>query len=545
VGRGEAGRTGGGTERAGTLASDPPAPGTSAWVQGDRTALPALGFGGPYLTFVRAMTLRSRIALAFLTIALILVGPAIYGLSTLWELRNITQNLRTRDAVGALALGRMQTAFGEVQHWHRMYLLNTLAGQDQARADARGRIASNVARFESELDRLAEARYGAEVARTRARWDELNQGIQSHALLLDAGQLDLAERFEQDSLAVRFAGVAATLDPIGQAINRAGEEQAERAESLATRAASTTLIALAIAVLLAVLVAGWLARSLLRPINELRRGMSVVAAGDFEPELRVDPGRPDELGDLARSFDRMTQQLTELDRLKAEFVSVASHELKTPLSVIKGYVGLLQEGIYGPLDEKQVRVLTSVSDQTDRLGRLIQQLLDISRFEAGGHRLDLKQVELRPFLAELATSFEALAVQNRIDFRLEAENGLPDSVRADPDRLNEVVGNLLSNAFKFTPREGQIRLRAESLPDGLVLEVRDTGIGIPAGHLARIFEKFYQVENSVQPKSIGSGLGLAISKEIVEAHGGTIAAESEEGRGTTFRVVLPIDEVSA
>jgi signal transduction histidine kinase len=485
------------------------------------------------------MTLRSRIALAFLTIAVILIAPAIYGLSTLWELRNITQNLRTRDAVGALALGRLQTAFGEVQHWHRMYLLNTLAGQDQARSDARSRLSANVGRFEAELDRLAEARYASETRTTRGRWEQLTESIQTHAELLDAGQFDQAERFEQQTVAERFAAVAQTLDPIGHAINRAGEEQVQRAESLATRAVSTTLLALAIAFALAGLIAGWLARSLLRPIDELRRGMSMVAAGDFEPALNLDPARPDELGDLARSFDRMTLQLAELDRLKAEFVSVASHELKTPLSVIKGYVSLLQDGIYGEIEEKQRKVLTSVADQTDRLGRLIQQLLDISRFEAGGHRLDRRPVDLRAFLADLATSFEALAVQNRIDFRLEAGNGLPETVIADPDRLNEVVGNLLSNAFKFTPREGMIRLRAKAGEDGLVMEVEDSGIGIPPEHLPRIFEKFYQIENAAQPKSIGSGLGLAISKEIVEAHGGTIAAESEEGRGTTFRVFLP------
>lgn len=485
------------------------------------------------------MTLRKRIALAFLTIAVILVAPAIYGLFTLWGLRGITQNLRTRDAVGALVLGRMQTAFGEVQHWQRMYYLGALAGADDAQRDARERREDSSVWFEAELRNLAQAQYAVQVRDTRTQWDALDQALRQHDELLDAGHLDRAEAFQEQTVDPAFAAVSRTLDPIGRAINLAGEEEVRRAETLAARAASTTLIALTVALILAVLVAGWLARSLLRPVDELRRGMSVVASGDFEPQLRLDPERPDELGDLARSFDRMTLQLAELDRLKAEFVSVASHELKTPLSVIKGYVSLLLEGIYGGVPEQQRKVLASVSDQTDRLGRLIQQLLDISRFEAGGSRLELRPVDLNEFLSELATSFEALAVQNRIDFRLEADGDLPATVTADPDRLNEVVGNLLSNAFKFTPREGVIRLRASRTDAGVVMEVADSGIGIPSDHLPRVFEKFYQVQNAAQPKSIGSGLGLAISREIVEAHGGTIGAESEPGRGTTFRVFLP------
>jgi signal transduction histidine kinase len=135
-------------------------------------------------------------------------------------------------------------------------------------------------------------------------------------------------------------------------------------------------------------------------------------------------------------------------------------------------------------------------------------------------------------------------VQSEIDFRMEAAPDIPDTISVDPDRLNEVVGNLLSNAFKFTARQGKIVLRAQrgKRQDDrtVVIEVTDTGVGIPPEKLPRVFEKFYQVENSAQPLSVGSGLGLAISKEIVEAHGGTITAESRVGRGTTFRVILPI-----
>jgi signal transduction histidine kinase len=155
----------------------------------------------------------------------------------------------------------------------------------------------------------------------------------------------------------------------------------------------------------------------------------------------------------------------------------------------------------------------------------------------------VKQFDLRHFLDEFEVSFEALAVQNEIDFHVEIGPNLPATMEGDSDRLNEVFGNLLANAFKFTPRAGKITLRAARVQDGepgIRIEVCDTGVGIPPEQLPRIFEKFYQVENDAQPRSLGTGLGLAIAKEIVDAHGGTITAESTVGKGTAFRVFLPL-----
>src|SRR5690606_13637868 len=151
----------------------------------------------------------------------------------------------------------------------------------------------------------------------------------------------------------------------------------------------------AFALILALAIGVWTGRSLLRPVSELRRGMAHIAEGDFEPNLTISTHRQDEIGDLARSFSLMTTDLAALDRLKAEFVSVASHELKTPLSVIRGYVSLLRDEVYGDISPEQKKVLVSVGDQTDRLGRLIQQLLDISRFEAGVGRLDVREMDFR------------------------------------------------------------------------------------------------------------------------------------------------------
>ena len=489
------------------------------------------------------MKLRDRFIVTLCAIALILAAPTLYGLLALNELRGVAENLRSRDAVGALVLGRLQTAFADVEAAERVYLAlaNAPAGE---RAPARLRVDSAMARVEAGIERLGGGDYRPEVEPAAEAWEGVRVALAEERRLVEGGEVAAADLHRSQAVVPALRRMDATLEPIAIAMDEAGRAEVEHAQSIAARAATTTLIALAVALAIALALGSWLARGILPPLNALRRAMSVVASGDLAPEVAISPDRPDEMGDLARSFRWMTRQLAELERLRAQFVAVASHELKTPLSVIKGYVSLVKEGIYGEVTPDQEKVLASVSDQSDRLGRLIQQLLDVSRFEAGGGRLEVQAIDLRAFLHELTVSFEALALQNEIRFLCDVDASVPESIDADPDRLNEVVGNLLSNAFKFTPRHGQISLRARRGArhddDRVIIEVSDTGVGIPAEQLPRIFEKFYQVENEAQPLSMGSGLGLAIAKEIVEAHGGTIAADSRVGKGTTFRVFLPL-----
>jgi signal transduction histidine kinase len=174
------------------------------------------------------------------------------------------------------------------------------------------------------------------------------------------------------------------------------------------------------------------------------------------------------------------------------------------------------------------------------LARLVTQLLDVSRFEAGGGRLEVRHSSLAHFLDELERGFQVLAIQRDIRFVFRRGDGLPEEVEWDVDRMSEVLGNLLSNAFKFTERGGEVELSAQATDDWAELEVRDTGAGIPPEHLPHIFEKFYQAGNQAGANAKGSGLGLAIAKSIVEAHGGSIRCESTPGVGTIFTVAMPV-----
>ena len=299
------------------------------------------------------------------------------------------------------------------------------------------------------------------------------------------------------------------------------------------------IIALVLALIVAAIIAVVLTRSISQPILDLRTGMAAVADGDFAYRLAVPADRNDEFGTLSRSYKEMTRQLSELDKLKAEFVSVASHELKTPINVMIGYLQLLDEGVYGQLTPKQKDVHRTLVVQANTLLRLVKQLLDVSRFEAGGGRLEPRPIAVDHLLTELESAFHVLAVQREVHFRVERKEGVSDEVYWDLDRMNEVLGNLLSNAFKFTPKGGDVDLVVCPDDGGVQMQVHDTGAGIPPEQLPRIFDKFYQADNQKSARSAGTGLGLAIAKQIVDAHGGTIRCDSKLGAGTTFTIKLP------
>ncbi|HEV2130350.1 MAG TPA: HAMP domain-containing protein, partial [Longimicrobiaceae bacterium] len=294
------------------------------------------------------MTLRTRIALALLAITVVLVAPAIYALTSLSTLGEIARDLRTVHTASLLRLGELQEALGEIENQQRSYYVLGLS-LDAAREGAMRRVEVERREVDAAIRDLAAAGYAEAAAASRREWERVQRVIARERELIEAGDAEAAENYRFTEVNDAFGAMTNALQPIRAAIDEEGERQVVRAEILAARAATIVFTAVAIALTLALLIAYLLTRSLLRPIDELRQAMAVVAGGDFNPQVARAPDRQDELGDLARSFSRMTEQLAELDRLKAEFISIASHELKTPLSVIRGYVSLLLEGIYGAI----------------------------------------------------------------------------------------------------------------------------------------------------------------------------------------------------
>jgi len=225
----------------------------------------------------------------------------------------------------------------------------------------------------------------------------------------------------------------------------------------------------------------------------------------------------------------------EAERLKSEFIAAVSHELKTPLASILGFSELLLDDNYSSAELKEF--LENIQNSSLRLKDMVNNLLDTSRLEAGRFMVYRQPVDLQFILAQTARSFAGVAKLSQIHFIWEFDP-LP-IIKADPERVGQVVGNLLSNAFKFCPQEGTIWLRARS-HGGVMLEVEDTGPGIPLAEQSQLFNRYSRTQSAISRGIVGTGLGLYISRAIVEAHHGRVWVESREGMGARFSVWLPL-----
>jgi PAS domain S-box-containing protein len=244
----------------------------------------------------------------------------------------------------------------------------------------------------------------------------------------------------------------------------------------------------------------------------------------------------DDLHDSLFLLERANKKLEEVDYLKTLSISVATHELRSPLTAIKSYIDNLFEGVAGQLPEKMCHYLTRISYNTERVIRLVNMLLDISRIEAGHMQLELNTLSVSEVITEVVRDFECIARNKEIVICASAITDVP--VRADRQRVEQVLHNLLHNAVKFTPAGGEIVVQSHKTHDEKVtITITDTGCGIPADHKEKVFLKFHRAPSPVQE---GAGLGLAVSKSLVELHGGNIWVESGPGRGSKFSFTLPV-----
>jgi signal transduction histidine kinase len=478
------------------------------------------------------MTLRARLGWGLFAIVLVLIIPLLISLRSLEQLYNTSRVLRDREFAASLLLGSFRERTDDTRRAEDALLFI----HDQRSAERMQRQIDGLVALTDSLER-----YNLDLSATRIRasLDSLRAAARDEYEQAAAGRGTVAELISARRTRPAIAAVDSALGASATTLRNRTRQVVADATSATLNAERLVTIALVVALFLAVIIAVRLTRFISRPVQLLEEGMQAVADGDLTHELGLSPGRGDEFGRLAASYRTMATQLSELERLRAEFVGVASHELKTPINVIIGYLELLQEGIYGEPSPKQREILATLTKQANTLTRLVKRLLDISRFEASGGKLDVRRVDLRRLLRTLEDSFSVLAMQREIVFSVNHEDGLPPSVMWDEDRINEVLGNLISNAFKFTERRGNVSITAKPDNGRVSITVKDSGAGISADQLPHIFDKFFQANNQAQAAAKGTGLGLAIAKGIVEAHSGQITAESQVGVGTTFVVTLP------
>ena len=292
------------------------------------------------------------------------------------------------------------------------------------------------------------------------------------------------------------------------------------------------LLAGAIAGGTALLFARWLARGMTQPLRDMASAAGSMAMGEYGH--RVTTTSRDEVGQLAHAFNRMAAELESVERQRRDLVANAAHELKTPITAMHAHLENLLDGVEQP-DPETLEVMLG---QAERLGRLVDQLSDLSRLESGDVPLHRGRVAIAPLVDRVVSEIEVARAVRGVRVESEISDQVPAAL-ADAERVHQVLFNLLDNAVRFTPAGGRVSVTAEGHDGSVQVRVADTGVGIPAEHLPRLFERFYRVDSARSRDDGGTGIGLAIARSVIEAHGGRIWAESRPGEGSVFVFELP------
>jgi signal transduction histidine kinase len=278
-----------------------------------------------------------------------------------------------------------------------------------------------------------------------------------------------------------------------------------------------------------------LARNLTRPLRDLTGAIHAMTSGQLKQEVPVRSN--DELGELTQAFNRLSADLTHSNELRRQMTADIAHDLRTPLTVVNAYIDGLRDGVFKPTPER----FEAMHAEMAHLQRLVDDLRTLSLADAGELPMQRVPVAYPALLDRLAAAYAPQAQARGIALQVSTEPGLPDTF-ADPERMIQVLGNLVSNALRYTPPGGQITLSARPRGGAIALAVQDTGAGIAPEALPHVFDRFYRGDPARNQEGDESGLGLAIAKSITEAHGGKIEVESELGQGTTFTVSLPVGD---
>lgn len=343
--------------------------------------------------------------------------------------------------------------------------------------------------------------------------------------------LDLQDRYRSVISGVPVAGAGKKIPLLGWGL--LAEWPLIDADALLRDVRTQVLRFTLFSILGVVLIASIFSLRLVRPIRDLETSAAKVEEGNFE--YQVDIKTNDELEDLGQAFNKMAKGLKRLQELQNEFVFIAAHELRSPVTAVKGYLSLLAEYYKGVLPEQLRPYLEPIRMANDRLIQLVNDLLEIARSEAGRLKIAVSPCDIRESIAAILTEVRPLADQRKIVLTYRELEGLPQ-IMADPGRVKEVIMNLVSNAIKYNREGGSVEVYHEVAGRRVIIHVEDTGMGISEAEQKRVFEKFFRSESAKVGEIEGTGLGLFITKEIVEKMGGEVWFISEEGKGSRFSV---------
>jgi signal transduction histidine kinase len=357
----------------------------------------------------------------------------------------------------------------------------------------------------------------------------------SGKVIADTGQAIVGEQHPAEHASNGASSIVANGETVGAVlVGSMIEPVLNPADEDFLRSVNLSILITSVAVgLLALILGSLLFRQIISPLRALSHSARAIAEGDLGQRVAVHSD--DEIGQVGRSFNRMAESLAEADVQRRNMMADIAHELRTPLTVVQGNLEALMDGVY----DLTLENVAGIHKQTVVLTRLVADLRDLALAEAGQLRLERKPLSLENVISQVSEGLEIQAREKEVTLKVEVAEDLP-KVQADEQRITQVLFNLISNALRHTPAGGTITISAEAREGRVLVSVRDTGSGIPPEDLPHVFERFYRADRSRARATGGSGLGLTIAKQIVQAHGGQISAQSWVGAGSTFAFSLPL-----
>jgi signal transduction histidine kinase len=491
----------------------------------------------PGLVARAPLSIYGKLLAAFLIIAGLLVVIGVVGLA---ELESV--NRRAEDLV---KIQRKIAAYRQLQHGTTAQLYSVSSALVTLDSRTLDSILRQLNQFGYDLDRLQfVAQDEVEIMeRVRKDYESFIAIVTEVVELIRAGKVTEG----REAQIGRAGPLADRLERLtNELVNKAEADMLARIDESQQdyRQSQRVVIGFALGGLLLALGLGYsLSLSLIEPVKKMAVRFDEIGAGNFSG--RVEVANRDELGALAANLDRMSDELGHLyraletaNRHKSEFLANMSHELRTPLNAVIGFSEALQERMFGELNEKQAEYVGDIHTSGKHLLSLINDILDLSKIEAGRMELQLSEFMLPDVLATAITLVRERAMRHGITLGLDVAPGV-GSIQADERKIKQVMLNLLSNAVKFTPEGGSVRVAAKLNGEAVEVSVTDTGVGIAPQDQALVFEEFRQVGSDHARKAEGTGLGLALTRKFVELHGGSIRLESAPGRGSTFTFTVP------
>lgn len=478
------------------------------------------------------LTIFSRLAVGYLAIFILVTAANVYSIAQLYRINNITRSVLKIDNriidYGEMLTDALLTQIRYERKWvitrdDTLYDQFFLSKKDFTRS-------------------LREAQSAAESSKVQRLLDHVSAQHQLYHVLfkeevkhLKSGRNYAQRRYQKEKEKATDAAIEG-LNKIKAYSQHNISKKIKRLDALGGNARLASMVMTVSSLILGVLISLFITRSITSPIAIMEKKTREIAKGDLRGDLNL--SSPPEIGQLAAAFNLMCNRLNELDTMKSNFFSTMSHELRTPLTSIKEGIGLLLDDVEGVMTERQRKVLTILTEESNRLIVLVNSLLDLSKMDVGMMTYNFERANLVPLIETVMVEMEPLAQAKKIRLETDISKNLP-MVKIDFERILQALRNLIGNAVKFAPERGRVSVSARTMDGKVEVSVADTGPGIPPESLITIFEKFRQADLTDSTGMKGTGLGLAIVQHIISSHDGKIWAESTLGQGSTFTFLLP------